>query len=63
MTKTTLMAYTKEELVEMVLMHEKNIEVLNETIDQQYKNAVQLLERMDVFNKTYQTAKALGETK
>lgn len=63
MTKTTLMAYTKEELVEMVLMHEKNIEILNETIDQQYKNAVQLLERMDVFNKTYQTAKALGETK
>jgi hypothetical protein len=54
MTKSSLMShYTKEELADLVIMHEKNAKVLNETIDQQYRNAMKLLEDMNVMNKTH----------
>ena len=62
MKKSSLLSnYTKEQLADIVIMQEKNIEVLHETINRQYSNAMKLLEDMNLFNKTFQQSKnALG---
>lgn len=62
MKKSSLLSnYTKEQLADIVITQEKNIEVLHETINRQYSNAMKLLEDMNLFNKTFQQSKnALG---
>lgn len=53
-SKSYLMTFSKAELVDRILMLEKNEEVLKETINQQYKNAMDIFKGMDLFNKTFE---------
>lgn len=56
-TRSTLMGYTKEQLVDRIECLEHNNAVPSESLDQQYNNAVKLLAGMDMRNTTYQKAK------
>lgn len=55
--KSALMHCTKEELIDKIIMLEYNNKVLDETIEQQYKNATELLKEMDLFNETYKNTR------
>lgn len=51
--RSTLMNWTRRELVDHIMMLEHNNRVMEETFEQQYKNCMQLIRDMDIFNKTY----------
>lgn len=51
--KSTLMNWTRRELVDHIMMLEHNNQVMEETFEQQYKNCMQIIRDMDIFNKTY----------
>lgn len=57
--KATLMKWTKEELAEHILCLEHNINVVQESFDNQYHNCLKLLDDMKLTNKTYAEAKAI----
>lgn len=58
-TKTTLMKWTKEELVDHIMCLEHNINVISESFDNQYNNCLKLLDDMKLVNKTYNEAKTI----
>ena len=51
--RSTLMNWTRRELVDHIMMLEHNNQVMEETFEQQYKNCMQIIRDMDIFNKTY----------
>ena len=57
--KVTLMKWKKEDLVDYILCLEHNINVVNESFDNQYNNCLKLLDDMKLINKTYTEAKAI----
>ena len=57
--KSTLMKWSKEELVEYILCLEHNINAVNESFDNQYNNCLKLLDDMKLINKTYTEAKSI----
>ena len=57
--KTTLMKWNKEELVDYILCLEHNINVVQESFDNQYHNCMKLLDDMKLINKTYFEAKQI----
>lgn len=57
--KATLMKWNKEELVDYILCLEHNINVVQESFDNQYHNCVKMLGDMSLVNKTYTEAKAI----
>ena len=57
--KATLMKWSKEELVTYIICLEHNINVLQDSFDNQYHNCVKMLGDMALVNKTYTDAKAL----
>lgn len=50
--RSTLMNWTRRELVDHIMMLEHNNQVMEETFEQQYKNCMQIIRDMDIFNKT-----------
>ena len=59
--KSTLQNYTKVQLIDIVLCLQHNNEVLEQTLDQQYHNALKLLEEMNIFNIAYKECKENAE--
>ena len=59
--RSTLQNYTKTQLIDMVECLEHNNEVLRQTLDQQYYNALKIIEEMNLFNSTYQKCKEIVE--
>ena len=57
--KAALMKWTKEELADYVMCLEHNINVVNESFDNQYNNCLKLLDGMKLINKTYAEAKSI----
>lgn len=57
--KSTLLHWTKEELVDYILTLEHNINVIQESFDNQYNNCLKILDDMKLINKTYFEAKQL----
>lgn len=57
--KFTLMRWTKEDLVDYIIMLEHNINVLNDTLDNQYNNCVKLFNDMQTVKNTYEDAKKI----
>ena len=57
--KATLMKWTKEELADYVMCLEHNINVVNESFDNQYNNCLKLLDDMKLINKTYAKTKSI----
>ena len=57
--KATLRTWSKEELIDYILMLEHNINATGESFDIQYKNVVKLLNQMSLVNKTYAEAKKI----
>lgn len=57
--KATLMGWSKEELVDYILCLEHNINVVNESFENQYHNCLKLLDDMKLVNKTYFEAKQI----
>lgn len=55
--KSTLMRWSKEELVDYIMCLEHNINTLNESFDNQYHNCVRLLTEMTTVKNTYTEAK------
>lgn len=51
--RSTLMNWTRRELVDYIMNLEHNNQVLEERFEQQYKNCMQIIRDMDIFNKTY----------
>lgn len=47
------MNWTRRELVDHIMNLEHNNQVLEERFEQQYKNCMQIIRDMDIFNKTY----------
>ena len=58
-TKTTLMGYSKKQLVEMIEALEHNNLALHESIEVQYRNAVKIYDELLIFKTNYKNAKAL----
>jgi hypothetical protein len=52
-----LMLRPKEELVEHCLILEHNIQALKEQFEVQYKNCMQIINNMDVMNKTIESVR------
>ena len=59
--KSTLQNYTKVQLIDIVLCLQHNNEVFEQTLDQQYHNALKLLEEMNIFNIAYKECKENAE--
>ena len=57
--KAVLMRWSKEELVEHIMCLEHNINVLNESFENQYGNCLKLLDDMKLVNKTFAEAKSI----
>ena len=57
--KATLMKWNKEELVDYILCLEHNINVVQESFDNQYNNCLKILDDMKLINKTYFEAKEI----
>ena len=57
--KATLMKWSKEELAEYIMCLEHNINVVQESFDNQYHNCLKLLDDMKLINKTYMEAKEI----
>lgn len=57
--KASLMKWTKEELVDYIMCLEHNINVVQESFDNQYHNCLKLLDDMKLINKTYAEAKEI----
>lgn len=55
--KSTLMNYTKEQLVEHIMCLEHNNNVLEENFNRQYENCMKLLNDMNLINDTYKNRK------
>ena len=53
------MKWNKEELVDYIICLEHNINVVQESFDNQYHNCVKMLEDMALVNKTYTEAKEI----
>ena len=51
--RSTLMNWTRRELVDYIMNLEHNNQVMEEAFEQQYKNCMQIIRDMDIFNKTY----------
>jgi hypothetical protein len=51
--KSTLMGYTKEQLVDYVMCLEHNNNVMEQNFNQQYKNCLELVNQMNIFNDAY----------
>lgn len=51
--KSTLMNYTKEQLVEYCMCLEHNNNVMEQNFNQQYINCMKLLDNMKLINDTY----------
>ena len=58
-TKTTLSHWNKEELIDYIIMLEHNINVVQESFENQYNNCLKLLDDMSLVNKTYFEAKQI----
>ena len=58
-TKVTLSHWTKSELIDYILMLEHNINVVQESFDNQYANCLKILDDMKLINKTYFEAKQI----
>lgn len=56
-TRNTLKQYTKDQLIDRIECLEHNNAVLSEALDNQYHNAMKLLEDMNVFKEQYKNAK------
>lgn len=56
-TRSTLMNYTKEQLIDRIECLEHNNAVLTETVDIQYRNAMKLFEDMNIYNEQHKKAK------
>lgn len=57
--KSTLRQWNKEELIDYIVMLEHNINVVQESFDNQYNNCLKLLDDMKLVNKTYFEAKQI----
>lgn len=57
--KATLMRWNKEELVDYIMMLEHNINVLNESFDNQYNNCFKLFNDMQTVKFAYEDAKGI----
>ena len=57
--KATLLGWSKEELADYILMLEHNINVVQESFENQYANCLKLLSDMNLINKTYLEAKQI----
>ena len=55
--KSTLMNYTKEQLVDYCMCLEHNNNVLEHNFNQQYKNCLKLLDDMKLVNDTYKNSR------
>ena len=55
--KSTLMQYTKEQLVEYCMCLEHNNNVMEQNFNQQYINCMKLLDDMKLINDTYKNRK------
>ena len=50
--RTTLMQWSKAELIERILCLEHNVNALHESFEQQYKNCMQIINDMTLINDT-----------
>lgn len=57
--KSTLSRWNKEELIDYIIMLEHNINVVQESFENQYNNCLKLLDNMSLVNKTYFEAKQI----
>lgn len=57
--KSTLRKWNKEELIDYILTLEHNINVVQESFDNQYNNCLKILDDMKLINKTYFEAKQI----
>lgn len=55
--RSTLQNYNKSKLIDIIEYLEKNNEILSQTLDQQYYNALTIIEKMNIFNSTYSNIK------
>ena len=58
--KSTLMNYTKEELVEYCMCLEHTNNVLEHNFENQYRNCMKLLDDMKLINDTYKNRRKEG---
>lgn len=57
--KQTLLNWSKEELADYIMMLEHNINVVNESFENQYNNCLKMIDDMKLLNKTYFEAKQI----
>ena len=57
--KSTLLQWTKKDLIDYILMLEHNMNVIQESFDNQYNNCLKILDDMKLINKTYFEAKQI----
>lgn len=57
--RRTLREWSKEELIDYIIMLEHNINAVNESFDNQYTNCLKILDDMKLINKTYFEAKQI----
>ncbi len=57
--KQTLLNWSKEELADYIIMLEHNINVVNESFENQYNNCLKMIDDMKLLNKTYFEAKQI----
>jgi len=53
--KTTLMKCSKDQLVEQIIMLEKNIVNIQQSFDIQYQNCMKIVDDMKLLNETYES--------
>ena len=58
--KSTLMNYTKEQLVDYIMCLEHNNNVLEQNFEQQYINCMRMLDDMKLVNDTYENRRKEG---
>lgn len=58
--RNTLMHWRKEDLIEHILCLEHNVNVLQETFEQQYRNCVQLIDDMKLINNTLNNVRKMA---
>lgn len=58
--KSTLMNYTKEQLVDYCMCLEHNNNVMEQNFNQKYRNCMQMLDDMKLLNDTYKNRRKGG---
>lgn len=59
--RSTLQNYTKSQLIDIIECLQHNNNVLSQGLDQQYYNALKIINEMNIFNETYTRCKEKSE--